>query len=96
MTERITWRGSHASAQILADRVNNLDARFDRGGYHPRSYATAEASISGINSLGQIAPVRDTSVCIVDAYDGRHYLGVGDTLVATDDGWRVDSPGDGS
>lgn len=89
MTERITWRGSEASARILADRVNRRDAKTDRGDYFPKTYATAETEIQGVYA-GGFTPIRNTSLCTVDAYDGRHHLGPGDTLVETENGWRVE------
>jgi hypothetical protein len=87
---RLTWRGSHASAGILADLVNRADDVPTRAG---GEYAKADAEIETVTYGYDVNdPIRrDTSsLCTVDAYDGRHVLHDGDTLVSTATGWTVE------
>lgn len=92
---RLTWRGSEASARIIEDRVNRIDGMDGRGAYHPKHYATATTELGGVSDVYGTLIV-DHSVCLIDAYDGRHQLRAGDTLVQTEDGWIVETPEDGS
>ncbi|WP_065962386.1 hypothetical protein [Curtobacterium sp. UCD-KPL2560] len=85
---RVTWRGSFASAALLADYVNLIDSVDYRDG---QRVATADADITTTTYGSAADPIRrTTAVCTVDAYDGRHTLYDGDTLVQAEGGWIVE------